>query len=202
MAQNPSKRHVLASVRLTIGLLQSELAAILGYSSVTVQRIEQGTLSMSETLAVKAEKELGVSADWLLANDPTQPAVTPGGGRWDKDIYESTQGQRFKYHQILRELEAADAEAAANEFIDLRANEFRDRILVMLQRTKRLPKQGILLHRLNKALNEMEEDFNPDNRTLEKPPAETENAKKAYHKTVERITQREKKRLWSDEPEK
>jgi transcriptional regulator with XRE-family HTH domain len=207
MARKPAMRHVIADVRIKAGLSQAQLSKMLGCAIVTVQRIEQGSLAPSEDLAVRAQMELGVAAAWLLANDSTRPALTPGGGKWDKSIYEFTQGERLEMREnIRRGLEASRKFAMkwcppeAAEL--LRANEARDRILVMLQRTQGLPKQGILLHRINKALNEMEEDFNPEKRTLEKESPETANARKAYDETVDRITEREKERLWSDVPEK
>src|SRR5580704_2415053 len=98
MAQNPAKRHVIANVRLQCGLSQAELAKILargrkkGLAAVTVQRIEQGTLELSEDLARRAEEELGVSAAYLLANDLQEEPVTPKGGRWTTNLYEFAQG--------------------------------------------------------------------------------------------------------------
>jgi transcriptional regulator with XRE-family HTH domain len=207
MARKPAKRHVIAEIRLRAGLSQARLAKLLGCAAVSVQRVEQGTLGLSEDLAVRAQLELGVAAGWLLANNSTRPALTPGGGKWDKSIYEFTQGERLEMREnIRRGLEASRKSAMKSQPPGpaelLRANEARDRILVMLQRTQGLPKQGILLHRINKALNEMEEDFNPDKKTLEKESPETANARKAYDETVDRITERENKRLWSDESEK
>jgi len=94
MAQRPAKRHVIADIRIKCGLSQPGLAQILGVSAVTVQRIEQGTLELSEDLAGRAQEELGVSAGYLLANDPQEESVTPKGGRWTTDMYEFAQGSR------------------------------------------------------------------------------------------------------------
>src|ERR1700756_324956 len=92
MSQPPARRHVLAEIRLKIGLSQAEFAKILDVAGSTIQKVEQGTLALSEELAVKAQKAFDVSASWLLANDPTQSAVTPRGSPWDKFYYELTKG--------------------------------------------------------------------------------------------------------------
>src|SRR5258707_8788743 len=94
MAQRPAKRHVLADIRIKCGLSQPGLAKILRVAHVTVQRIEQGRLALSEELAGRTEEELGVSASYLLANDPQEEPVTPKGGRWTTDMYEFAQGSR------------------------------------------------------------------------------------------------------------
>ena len=85
MPKQPVKRHVLAEVRIKCGLTQRELGELLGVAMITIQRIEQGSLALSEDLATKAERELNVSAAWLLANDSKQPAVARSGlGLWTK----------------------------------------------------------------------------------------------------------------------
>jgi transcriptional regulator with XRE-family HTH domain len=58
VAQKPAKRHVLANARIEVGLSQVELADLLGCSTASVQRIEQGTLGLSEELALKVQEAL------------------------------------------------------------------------------------------------------------------------------------------------
>ena len=207
MPRKPARRHVIAEVRIRAGLSQAELAKILGCAAVTVQRIEQGKLGLSEDLAVRAQKELGVSAAWLLANDPAQLAISPIGGLWAKDIYEATQGARLKNKQQIRHaLQEADKARAENEFISLKAAEAGTLIHAMSEGTKGLPKQGILLHRLNKMLESLKEDFPPDKRKLEElRRLEIEKARDEHDLTVYRLTEGENERLWGnipDEPEK
>jgi transcriptional regulator with XRE-family HTH domain len=207
MPRKPARRHVIAEVRIRAGLSQAELAKILGCAAVTVQRIEQGKLGLSEDLAVRAQKELGVSAAWLLANDPAQLVISPIGGLWAKDIYEATQGARLKNKQQIRHaLQEADKARAENEFISLKAAEAGTLIHAMLEGTKGLPKQGILLHRLNKMLESLKEDFPPDKRKLEElRRLEIEKARDEHDLTVYRLTEGENERLWGnipDEPEK
>ena len=213
MAQKPALRHVLGQVRLQAGLSQSELAKILGCAAVTVQKIEQGNLGLSEELATKAEEEIGVAAAWLLANDPKQPAVTPRGGLWTFDHYEFAQGARvvmteeksdggksfrFKRKADLT-LPLGDEEDAVNAFIALKTAEAASLIRAMLEGSKRLPRQGILVHRLRKALKALHEDFKPDKATLEKDKPEIEKLRKRYEKMCRRISQEFSHKLWLEE---
>ena len=92
MAQKPARRHALFTVREKLGLTQAQLGAVLDCSGITVQRIEQGTLRMSEDLALKAQEKIDISAAWLLSNDRSQLPVTPRGNLWSKDFYELTGG--------------------------------------------------------------------------------------------------------------
>jgi transcriptional regulator with XRE-family HTH domain len=194
-------RHVIADVRIKAGLSQAQLSEILDCSVVTVQRIEQGTLSLSENLAKKAQKILDVSADWLLANNPKERAVTPRDDVWTKDSFELTQQTPPGHSYVIHHgVPAKTAAAAKNAFTVLKGYEACGRIRTMLERTKGLPKQGILLHRLNKALNDLEEDFNPDKTLLEELQPKIGAARKAFEKILDRNTEREMKRIWRDGP--
>src|ERR1700730_12350703 len=151
MAQRPAKRHVLADIRIRCGLSQPGLAKIFGGAHVTVQRIEQGRLSLSEDLARRAEEELGVSAAYLLANDPQEEPVTPKGGRWATDMYEFKQGIRS---HAVEEMPSGSKRfhgratdtvpGAADSFVAYRTADYCAKIEAMLQATKGLPRQGIL----------------------------------------------------------
>jgi transcriptional regulator with XRE-family HTH domain len=201
MARKPAKRHVIAEIRLRAGLSQSELAELLGCAAVTVQRIEQGKLALSEDLAGKAQESLDISAAWLLANNPTELPVTPRNDLWTKDYYELTQGTPPGHsYKIHHEVPAADGETLVNKFTALKLAEASARIQTMLERTKGLPKQGILLHRLNKALDALEEDFNPGKIPLEKLQPEIKKARKAFDETLKRNSDREAERIWRDRP--
>jgi transcriptional regulator with XRE-family HTH domain len=60
-----SIRHPLKRVRSIIGLDQRTVALRAACSTVTIKRIEQGTLALSRPLADKLEAALGVSAAYL-----------------------------------------------------------------------------------------------------------------------------------------
>src|ERR1700752_4687833 len=110
MSQRPAMRHVLAHVRLACGFSQVDTAKLLGCSAVTVRRIEQANLGLSEKLALRAQKLFNVSAAWLFLNDPDQPLVTPAGEIWSADKCEislpSTKEKRRE--AVLARLIAAD----------------------------------------------------------------------------------------------
>jgi transcriptional regulator with XRE-family HTH domain len=168
MAQRPAKRHVIANVRIEAGFSQMELASVLDCAAVTVQRIEQGTLALSEELAIKAQEALNVSAAWLLANNPNQPAVTPEGGLWNKLSYEFAAGVRDKnWRQAAARLEAMDKKQVEDEFDDLKTREAAGLIRAMLAGARGSPKHEILVHRLQKKLEELKKDFRPDKKVLE-----------------------------------
>jgi transcriptional regulator with XRE-family HTH domain len=85
-------RHPLAVVRVKIlGLTQRELAAMIGCSKVTIQKIElrDKKLSLPPALASRLEHEIGVSAAYLLAGNTRKPPITPRGGPLTKLGYEA-----------------------------------------------------------------------------------------------------------------
>jgi transcriptional regulator with XRE-family HTH domain len=208
MAQRPAKRHVIADIRIKCGLPQPGLAKILGVAAVTVQRIEQGTLELSEDLARRAEEELGVSAAYLLTNDPQEEPVTPKGGRWTTDMYEFKQGIRGhaveempsgKKRQYVRATDTVPG--AADSFVAYRTADYCAKIEAMLQATKGLPRQGILLHRLNKAMTALLESFPPDEPTLAKHAPKVRKLKAAHDEMARRLEQEESARIWREEQE-
>jgi transcriptional regulator with XRE-family HTH domain len=209
MAQRPAKRHVLADIRIKCGLSQPGLAKILAVAHVTVQRIEQGRLALSEDLARRAEEELGVSASYLLANDLQEEPVTPKGGRWTTDMYEFAQGSRGtaveempsgkrRYHVRA---DSGFMPKTADSLVAWRVADFSANIDAMFQATKGTPRQGILLHRLNKAITSLAEDFPHDETTLAKHAPKIKKLKAAYDKISRRIGQEESDRIWREEQE-
>lgn len=208
MAQRPAKRHVIADIRIKCDLSQPGLAKILGVAAVTVQRIEQGTLELSEDLARRAEEELGVSAAYLLANDPQEEPVTPKGGRWTTDMYEFKQGIRGHAVEEMPSRKkrfhgrATDTIPGADDpYIAWRTADYCAKIEAMLQATKGLPRQGILLHRLNKAMTALLESFPPDEQTLAKHAPRVKKLKAAHDEIAQRLMQEENARIWREEVE-
>jgi transcriptional regulator with XRE-family HTH domain len=171
MAQKPAKRHVLANARIEIGLSQGDLADLLGYSTATVQRIEQGTLALSEELALKVQEALDISATWLLANDPARPPITPGGGLWNKFNYEFTQASQPEFEPVdisLRDELERENEVKTSELSeDLAAREIYAMYRAMLKKARGSPKRTILMYRVQKAFQELKKDFPPDEESFE-----------------------------------
>jgi len=209
MPQKPAKRHVLADIRIECGLTQPELAKILDCAAVTVQRIEQGKLGLSEDLARKIEQEIDVSASYLLANDPNEAAVTTRGGLWAKELYEFAQGARSVvvekkpsggWRGRLRVGPHPLAEAK-DEFIKWKLADYTADIHAMLEATSGSPRQGILIHRLNTAIKGLLEDFKPDQATLASHEPPLRKLRDAYDKIAQRVSDEEHDRIWREEQE-
>jgi transcriptional regulator with XRE-family HTH domain len=171
MAQKPAKRHVVANARLEIGLSQVDLADLLGCSTVTVQRIEQGTLALSEELALKVQEALDISATWLLANDPARPPITPGGGLWNRFNYEFAQASQPEFEPLdisLRDELERENEIKTEELSeDIAASEIYAMYRAMLKKARGSPKRTILRYRVAKAFQELKKDFPPDEENFE-----------------------------------
>ena len=171
MAQKPAKRHVLANARIEIELSQGDLANLLGYSTATVQRIEQGTLALSEELALKVQEALDISATWLLANDPASPPITPGFGLWNRFNYELARASQPEFEPVdisLRDKLERENEVKKEELSeDIAAREIYARYRAMLKKARGSPKRTILNYRVAKAFQELEKDFPPDKESFE-----------------------------------
>jgi transcriptional regulator with XRE-family HTH domain len=89
-----SIRHPLKRVRSIIGLDQRTVALRAACSTVTIKRIEQGTLALSRPLADKLEAALGVSAAYLRHGKASQPPTTPTGEPFTKDDYQRREMER------------------------------------------------------------------------------------------------------------
>ena len=85
------QRHTLAVLRLTIGLTQKEMAAILECSTPTIQAVELGRLNLSEKLAGLVSHKTGINLTWLLKNDVNQPPVDIEGVPYTKALFEDYQ---------------------------------------------------------------------------------------------------------------
>ena len=70
-------RHVVAWVRETLALKQSELASLIGISTNTLQSIELGRLPLSERIAYRLNEQTGIRAKWLLDNELGAPPPDP-----------------------------------------------------------------------------------------------------------------------------
>jgi transcriptional regulator with XRE-family HTH domain len=197
--RKPARRHVVADIRIEVGLSQAGLAELLGVAAISIQRIEQGTLALSEELALKAEKTFDVSAAWLLANDPAQLAVTPRNTIWTKNFFELAQGTPPGHsYEVQHGVPAVDTRKMVETFTAKKRLEIFALVDAMLEGSAGLPKQGILISRLNSTLKELQKEFKADGKTLERYRPQIEKATKAFEKVRSRITEREKERLWSD----
>jgi transcriptional regulator with XRE-family HTH domain len=204
--QKPSKRHVLALVRIQAGLTQKELAKLLGVRPITVQSIEQGALKLSEELALKAESELDVAAAWLLANDPKIAPYTVRNSKWNRDLFEFRQGSRYAVSEqrskkgsraVMWNPNLAAVEIA-DEFTAWRAAHIAAEFDNLLRGSKGLPRQGILLRRIYRALEELKKDF-PAAPTRESYAARIAQLESAYEARSKALWEAEKEELWRSE---
>jgi transcriptional regulator with XRE-family HTH domain len=186
--QNSARRHVLADVRLKIGLTQFALAKVLGCHLMTVQKIEQGILPLSEEMAGRVETELDVASAWLLANNPQTPPVTPRGSAWAKEHYELAQERKRMPKPgvvVVRDpskpnlgltypLETVDL------YIAWQIEELKILQKALLVGQKGYPGLGVIMFRLNKAAQDLAKEYEPDAATLEESSPECEELKKRY----------------------
>ncbi|MHB8522921.1 MAG: helix-turn-helix domain-containing protein [Limisphaerales bacterium] len=87
------QRHTLAVLRTLIGFTQKEMAAILECSTATVQAVELGKLKLSMDLAQRVHFQTGVSTEWLLAADVSQPPVSSQGKPYTQALFEEMQAE-------------------------------------------------------------------------------------------------------------
>ena len=65
--------HVLALLRASLNLKQSELADLVDCSTATIQAVELNRLRLSNSLAARISAATGANLDWLRSNDLAQP---------------------------------------------------------------------------------------------------------------------------------
>lgn len=120
-------RHVLAVLRLELGLGQKEMADLGKCSRATIQAVELDHLKLSGSLALRISLETGVEVSWLLKNNLKEPirlstdaSVLVGRSdnisfrerRYTKKVFELVQANRHKkegpqssWYEIRRGLE-------------------------------------------------------------------------------------------------
>ena len=101
----PSKlRHPVAVLRQIIEYLQPEFANLVRKKTITIQKIENGGLKLSEDLGSRISHETGVRLDWLLAGDPAKPPVTASGAPYTKEFFDQHRARKTPSNRILDEL--------------------------------------------------------------------------------------------------
>ena len=207
--QKPAKRHVLASIRIECDLTQDQLAEMLHRAKVSIQKIEQGQMSLSEELAEQIEKELDVSAAWLLENNPDSQPVTPRGGRWTKELFEFAQGARSAVVEIkpsggwrARVRSGPHSlTGAKEEFTAWKVQDTAAKIHALIAGTEGSPSQGIMLHRLNTALKELMQKFKVNESILAQYQPQLTKLRAAYDRAEQKISEEEHDRIWREERE-
>src|SRR5947207_12261211 len=85
------QRHALAVLRVLLGLTQKEMADLADCSVPTIQAVELGKLKLSVDLASRIHFKTGISPEWLLANDVSEPPVSSQGKPYTKAVFEQVQ---------------------------------------------------------------------------------------------------------------
>lgn len=84
MPRASKAKHVVVKLRKGLGLQQKELAKRCGIPLRTFQDIERGVFRLSRQKAFAISANTGVSADWLLENDPKAPITNVDGKAWSQ----------------------------------------------------------------------------------------------------------------------
>ena len=119
--RNSPLRHPLAILRITIGLTQKELGALVNRAARTIQSIELGHLPLTEELALRLAEATGVDEAWLFAGDTQTPPARGltlrqlgrGQGIFTKADYEFYRAYLETPIVTRTQLEAAIAQAVA-----------------------------------------------------------------------------------------
>jgi transcriptional regulator with XRE-family HTH domain len=87
-----------------IGVGQKEMASLLHCATITVQKIENGGLRLSDEFAKRVSHETGVHIAWLLNGDPTAPPVTIAGAPYANEFYLRFRARKTASSKIIDEL--------------------------------------------------------------------------------------------------
>jgi transcriptional regulator with XRE-family HTH domain len=188
--QNSAGKHVLAKVRLEAGLTQGELAARVGCHKMSIQRIEQGLMALSVSLAERIQEKLGVSSAWLLTNDFDAVEITPEGRPWYKSDFEMRQVRASTWGKTV----LPSPEETPNQLATLteqykrwrlhRLTTHLDASLSLAQKTGRFNEFGLLLHRLEETNSDIISHFGWDPEVIEAGKQKEEELQKAYEATL------------------
>jgi transcriptional regulator with XRE-family HTH domain len=94
-------RHILGQRGIPMG--QKQMADLLGCSTITIQKIENGGLRLSERLAWRISHETGVARDWLLKGLPVPPP-TLYAGPYTRETYEKFRSRKTPSHKVIDQL--------------------------------------------------------------------------------------------------
>ena len=163
---------------------------------------------MSEKLANKAQEEFGVSAAYLLANDPLAPIFTEYGTLWSSAHFEFIQGWRSDLPEFERDgaytvsfkEDRMPIQGSEDHFVRWKMAEYMAVIHAMLDAARGQPRQGILIHPLNKMLSELRKDFPTLSATSKSYEPQISVLRKKYVQTLKEKSKAEEQALWRKEP--
>lgn len=125
------------------------MAVLLGVSTSAIQRIELGHLPLSEKLAERISWETGVCFDYLLRGNHTWPPTNRDRTPLTKLSFELLQAERKRPKRLT-----SDAAVARR----LASRSVRD-LIYEYRKASRVGKAELLHYRLNKLLDEFNDEF-------------------------------------------
>jgi DNA-binding XRE family transcriptional regulator len=84
MPRKPTHRSIVRDIRVVLGLTQTALAKRLGTTTITINRIENGSLKISRRLALRLSWSTGVKYQDIVTNAPGRPQTWHGELRGDR----------------------------------------------------------------------------------------------------------------------
>jgi DNA-binding XRE family transcriptional regulator len=212
--QNSARRHVVAEVRLECGLTQAGLAELIGYHTMSLQKIEQGTTKMSTPIAASLSKVFDLDPSWLLANDPEVPPITRTGAPWLREHYELARMDSTAWGLIAQRGPLPKSEENTALLAKMKQlyqawqeEEFSARIAALLTHAEtpeegshpdKLPRwatRGVILHRLKKFFDSLEDEFELDWKTMESRQERIDKYRLPYLELVEQVKKDTKAQL-------
>jgi transcriptional regulator with XRE-family HTH domain len=119
--------HPLAVLRAVCGqdsnrpLGQKEMANLVGRAAITIQKIENKKLALSEELAQEIHDQTGVSPSWLLDGDPKVTPTTGSGEPYTRDHYLRVQADKKGSGYKPYDLDSSVSETAVDLYGQMRA---------------------------------------------------------------------------------
>lgn len=83
----------LGVLRGIIGLEQSELGKLTGYSRAAIQKVEQGRGPLTSNFALVVSQKTGISISWLMGGDLKNP-VSATGQPYTREVFDLAGGRR------------------------------------------------------------------------------------------------------------
>jgi transcriptional regulator with XRE-family HTH domain len=156
--------HKLAIVRKNIGFHQVEMANVLGVTVDAIKSIESGRMKLSQDLAERVQRETGVTAEWLLADDITKPIQFTMGPTWWLQKQKEAQLQEMtvaKSRQIITDLRKAQhVGACAIRFLSFW--ELITKLISIAAKAVKCGKFSLFLFKLRKMMTDLEGEFQCD----------------------------------------
>ena len=136
----------LPRLRKVCGLTQRELADLVSRSIHTIRAIEQGKLALSQELAIEISKATGVLVDWLFHPSEKMPPVDQLASDLTREGFEAHRAS------VLANKKTHDSYEGLAEGV-------ASKLFYILREAEKRPNFDLALYRVEKFLDQMEEEF-------------------------------------------